>query len=628
MNRRLLLWLLLIMWFPAGIQTVKAADRPNTKVKETRSFEEFSEAASRMAASYETMGIKSRESQGSFSSGRLIVKADGNFRPDAYGAAEVVKSPDHTYLMQYDNAGEAEKALARIRKQAGVAYAELDEYVECEAIDEKMAADSISWGVSAMGADKYAKYVAAVTSRKIKVAVVDSGVSRHSRLSKRLVKGYNFISLNTNVSDPIGHGTHVAGTIVDCTPGLKVKIMPVRVMNSRGGGYTSIIGLGIQYAVKHGAKVINLSLGGAHSKYMDERISHAVRKGVTVVAASGNENRNTARSCPAHLKKAIVVGAVDQYNRRAYFSNYGKALDVVAPGVNIISTVPGGYKSDSGTSMAAPHVSAVAAMYKLVYPKKKPAAIEKLVKKNVKDLGSKGWDKYYGRGIPRLAPLAVPVKIALSKKQLTIETGQQTTLKVSFTPSTAYKKTIKWKSSNNTVASVNSKGVVTGKKAGTAVITAKTYNGKKAVCKVTVKKSSGSVQPGSEVSVKTGQQYYSCKIGEPLVVDITLNLKDTIRQNAFQHVLYCGYLDAKRLTWMGIGAYDIDGSTYLKPHWEGSAKVTNLWVSGRQAQLRLSFDTAKMEAGTMLFRASIFPYAGFPSSKSLSDYSFILELQP
>ena len=108
MNRRLLLWLLLIMWFPAGIQTVKAADRPNTKVKETRSFEEFSEAASRMAASYETMGIKSRESQGSFSSGRLIVKADGNFRPDAYGAAEAVKSPDHTYLMQYDNAGDME----------------------------------------------------------------------------------------------------------------------------------------------------------------------------------------------------------------------------------------------------------------------------------------------------------------------------------------------------------------------------------------------------------------------------------------------------------------------------------------------------------------------------------------
>ena len=119
MNRRLLLWILLIMWFLAGVQTVKAADRPNPKVKETRSFEEFSDAASRLTASYETMGIKSRDSQGSFSTGRLIVKADGNFQPDAYGAAEVVKSPDHTYLIQYDNAGEAEKALARIRKQAG-----------------------------------------------------------------------------------------------------------------------------------------------------------------------------------------------------------------------------------------------------------------------------------------------------------------------------------------------------------------------------------------------------------------------------------------------------------------------------------------------------------------------------
>ena len=628
MNRKLLLWLLLIIWFPAGMQTVKAAERSSTQVRETRSFEEFSDAASRLAASYETMGIKSRGSKGSFASGRLIVKADGNFQPGGCGALEAVKSPDHTYLLQYDKAEKAEKALAHIKKQTGVTYAELDEYVECSAMDERMTADAVSWGVSAMGADKYAEYVDAVTSRKIKVAVVDSGVSRHSKLSKRLVKGYNFISRNNNVSDPIGHGTHVAGTIADCTPGLKVKIMPVRVMNSRGGGYTSIIGLGIQYAVKHGAKVINLSLGGAHSKYMDEQISHAVKKGVTVVAASGNENRNTSQSCPAHLKKAIVVGAVDQYNRRAYFSNYGKSLDVVAPGVNIISTVPGGYKSDSGTSMAAPHVSAAAAMYKLVYPKKKPAAIEKLVKKHVKDLGTKGWDKYYGRGIPRLAPLAVPVKIALNKKKLAIGTGQQTTLKVSFTPSTAYKKTIKWKSSNSTVARVDSKGVVTGRKAGTAVITAKTYNGKKAVCKVTVKKSSGSVQPGNEVSVKTGQQYYSCKIGEQLVVDVTLNLKEAIRPNVFQHVLYCGYLDGESLTWMGIGAYDIDGSTYLKPRWEGSAKVTNLWVSGQQAQLRLSFDTSAMTAGRQLFRASIFPYAGFPSGKSLADYPFIVELQP
>lgn len=627
MRKRLLLWLMILTVFPAAAQTVRASRRPNTQIQETSSFEEFSDAASRLASDYETMVLMSRNQKGSFVSGRLIVKADGSFPSGAYGALEVVKSPNHTYLMQYEGAGKAEKALARIKKHGGVKYAEPDEYVECGAMADEMTGNAVSWGVSAMGADKYAKYVAAVTSRKIKVAVVDSGVGRHSRLSKRLVKGYNFISRNTNVSDPIGHGTHVAGTIVDCTPGLKVKIMPVRVVNSRGGGYTSIVGMGIQYAVKHGAKVINLSLGGMHSKYMDERISHAVKKGVTVVVSSGNENRNTSRSCPAHIKKAIVVGAVDQYNRRAYFSNYGKALDVVAPGVNIISTVPGGYKSESGTSMAAPHISAAAAMYKLVYPKKSPAAIEKLVKKHVTDLGVKGWDKYYGKGIPRLAPLAVPVKIALNKKKLTVAAGQQMALTVSFTPSTAFKKTISWKSSNKETAVVNSRGVVTGKKAGTAVITATTYNGKKAVCKVTVNKSSGE-QPVNGVSVKTGQQYYSCKIGEPLVVDISLNLKENIHLNACQHVLYCGYLDEEQLAWMGLGAYDIDGSTYLKPHWDGSAKAAGIRVNGRQAQVRLSFDTRGMKEGRKLFRASIFPYAGFPTGKSMADYPFIVEMQP
>ena len=109
MNRKLLLWLLLIIWFPAGMQTVKAAERSSTQVRETRNFEEFSDAASRLAPIYETMGIKSRGSKGSFASGRLIVKADGNFQPGGCGALEAVKSPDHTYLLQYDKAEKAER---------------------------------------------------------------------------------------------------------------------------------------------------------------------------------------------------------------------------------------------------------------------------------------------------------------------------------------------------------------------------------------------------------------------------------------------------------------------------------------------------------------------------------------
>lgn len=270
-----------------------------------------------------------------------------------------------------------------------------------------MAVQAKSWGVRAIGADKYAKRVAKATSRQIKVAVIDTGVSSHPGLSKRLVKGRNFLSYfgigESDVTDRSGHGTHVAGTIVDCTPGLKVMIMPVKVMSKWGFGLTSLVGMGVDYAANHGASVINMSLGGNHSQYLDQRISYAIKKGVTVVVAAGNESRNTSTTCPAHLKKAIVVGAVDRSNKRASFSNYGSSLDVVAPGVDIVSTVPGGgYRSMNGTSMATPHISAVAAMYRLMYPRKKPAEIETMIKKNTKDLGKRGRDNYYGYGIPKL----------------------------------------------------------------------------------------------------------------------------------------------------------------------------------------------------------------------------------
>lgn len=610
----------------AGAQTVKAAERSNIQIQETSSFEEFSDAGSKLVSQYEPMMLKNRGRKNTIVSGRLIVKADAHFQADAYGAVQAVKSPDNIWLLQFENGRKAEKALARIAGRTGVEYAEPDEYVECEAMDGEMTTYTASWGTSAIGADKYAKYVAAVTSRKIKVAVIDSGVSRHSRLNKRLVKGYNFVSRNTNVSDPVGHGTHVAGTIVDCTPGLKVKIMPVRVVNSWGGGYTSIIGMGVRYAVKHKAKVINMSLGGMHSRYMDEQVARAVKKGVTVVVSSGNESQNISKVCPAHLKKAIVVGAVDPYGRRAYFSNYGKTLDVVAPGVGIVSTVPGGYKSESGTSMAAPHITAVAAMYKLVHPRKKPAAIEKLVKKHVKDLGSRGWDKYYGYGVPQLASLAVPVKIALNKKTLTMETGSQTALKVTFTPSTAAKKTIKWKSSDQSVAAVNSSGVVTGKKAGKAVITAATYNGKKAVCKVTVKKAA-STKPAAEISVKVGLQSYVCQIGDPLVADFAINLNENIVKYNYQKVFCYSYYDEEQNGWRVLGVYDIDGSSYFDP-WQGSAaKAAEVSVSGSQARIRLSVDTFGMKAGQRYFRVSIFPRKDFPTGSALYDGLFQVNLQ-
>ena len=349
-----------------------------------------------------------------------------------------------------------------------------------------------SWGVKRIGADAYAKRIAERTSASIKVAVVDSGVDHtHPFLKSRVTSdGYDFVDNDSNAYDLFGHGTHVAGTIVDCTPGLNVKILPVRVLDSDGTGWNSVISCGIYYAVERGAKVINMSINGDCSEDEEGAIDYAVQKGVTVVVSAGNKNHDVVRNnnCPAHKKNVICVGAIDSGNVKADFSNYGSTLDVVAPGVGIYSCVPGGYyESWDGTSMATPHVAALAAMIKLLNPSMSPAQIENAIKNRCKDLGSAGWDKYYGYGIPNFTTsktIAV-TKVTLNKTAVSVEVGGKYTLKATVSPTNATNKKITWSSSNTGVATVSG-GVVTTKKVGTAVITAKASNGKKATCKVTV----------------------------------------------------------------------------------------------------------------------------------------------
>ena len=142
-----------------------------------------------------------------------------------------------------------------------------------------VSSTAMSWGVSYIKANLYAQIVKKKASKSIKVAVVDSGVTWHEKLSNRIRPGLDLVDNDKNPDDTNGHGTHVAGTIVDCTPGLEVNILPVRVMDSSGMGNPSAVGNGIRYAVNAGSKVINLSLGGdTHYKYLEECIAYADRK--------------------------------------------------------------------------------------------------------------------------------------------------------------------------------------------------------------------------------------------------------------------------------------------------------------------------------------------------------------
>ena len=382
-----------------------------TTVVEKNSFDEFASEIVDLVKEYDGEKIDKEALSIPYYSRRLIVQGMGeSLDLTSYGAKIVVHGPDDMYIMQFTTRESAEEAFMKLQKEKNIEYCEPDQYAEGTEIDEDY--EAMSWGVKQIGADSYAKRVGDVASESITVAVVDSGVYKHSFLKDRIVDGgMDFIDNDMDPNDEHSHGTHVAGTIVDCTPGLNVMILPVRVLDAEKLGSTLAISLGVRYAVNQGAQVMNLSLGtlGGTSRTLDNAVIHAINRGCTVVASAGNKGEDTVNSSPAHLDECIVVSAVDGSLTKAEFSNWGSSVDFAAPGVDIISCVPkfflghtiGDEKASmDGTSMAAPHITALAAMIKLENPSLTSTEIQDVMMKYCTDLGESGWDPHYGWGIP------------------------------------------------------------------------------------------------------------------------------------------------------------------------------------------------------------------------------------
>jgi serine protease len=213
------------------------------------------------------------------------------------------------------------------------------------------------------------------------VAIIDTGVSQVPDLKlTNFVKGYDFVNDKDDASDDNGHGTHVAGTIAQSTNNgygvagiaYQASIMPLKVLSGSGGGTIADIAEAIKFAADNGATVINMSLGGGGaSSMMEEAIKYAHNKGVVIVAAAGNEGRNSA-SYPARYPDVISVSATDAAGHKASYSNFGAGVDISAPGGSetgkILQNTVDPRSGESvfvgfqGTSMAAPHVAGVAAL--------------------------------------------------------------------------------------------------------------------------------------------------------------------------------------------------------------------------------------------------------------------------
>ncbi|WP_054024236.1 S8 family peptidase [Bacillus sp. FJAT-28004] len=243
---------------------------------------------------------------------------------------------------------------------------------------------------------------------KVIIAVLDTGVqSNHPDLKGKLAKGKNIVDENAAPDDDVGHGTHVSGIIgatVNNNEGVAGlswynKIMPVKVLDSSGAGSTYSVAQGIIWAVDHGAKVINMSLGNyAQADFLHDAIKYAYDHDVVMIAASGNDNTDRP-GYPAAYPEVFAVAATNSSKEKASFSNYGDYIDVAAPGDSIASTYPGSqYAALSGTSMASPHVAALAGLIRSVNPELSNVEVMEIMRKSAIDLGAKGKDDYFGYG--------------------------------------------------------------------------------------------------------------------------------------------------------------------------------------------------------------------------------------
>lgn len=266
---------------------------------------------------------------------------------------------------------------------------------------------SQQWGIPQIKADQAWDHV--TTGSPVTIAIIDTGVkSGHPDLAANIVPGYNTITDTTNTEDDNGHGTHVAGIAAGITGnGVGIsgvsgasKIMPIKAMGASGSGYTFDVDEGIVWAVDHGAKVLNLSLGfTTFSQAEQDAVDYAYNHGAIVIAAVGNNN-TSANNYPAAFAHVVGVSASTETNTKASFSNYGSYVDIAAPGTNILSTTfDGGYGYKQGTSMASPFVAGAAALVWSQRPALTPGQLEQVLESSALDIGTTGKDQYFGYGL-------------------------------------------------------------------------------------------------------------------------------------------------------------------------------------------------------------------------------------
>jgi len=275
----------------------------------------------------------------------------------------------------------SESGARKLAVDPSVAYVEQDRTVSIAATQTNPP----SWGLDRIDQVSLPldhSYTAG-SAAGVHAYIIDTGIRMtHTEYAGRVTSGYDFVDNDADATDCQGHGTHVAGTVGGKTYGVAkdVQLVAVRVLDCNGSGSYSQIIAGVDWVTAHAVKpaVANMSLGGAAGSTLDDAVQKSIDSGVTYAVAGGNDSGDACTKSPARLTAAITVGATDTNDAQASFSNYGKCLDIYAPGVNILSSANSsntGTERMSGTSMATPHVTGAAALYLQAHPTATPQQV-------------------------------------------------------------------------------------------------------------------------------------------------------------------------------------------------------------------------------------------------------------
>jgi subtilisin family serine protease len=280
----------------------------------------------------------------------------------------------------------AAKAAAMAR-DPDIAYVEQDRAVSLASVE--MLETGGAWGLdridSRSGLDRVYNY--ALTGAGVDVYIIDSGIRKtHSEFGGRAIAAYSSVADGKGANDCYGHGTHVAGLVGGKTYGVakSARLIAVRVADCSGNGTVSSVVAGVDWVTRIHARpsVANMSITTTGSNALDDAVRRSIASGVTYVIAAGNGNKSgiaqdACNYSPGRVAEAITIGATTTGDSKESWSNYGKCIDWFAPGTGIAAWYTGDatFAALSGTSVAAPYVAGVAALYLQTNPKASPKQV-------------------------------------------------------------------------------------------------------------------------------------------------------------------------------------------------------------------------------------------------------------